>query len=162
MPVWLIVVLIAAACVLIIAAVWRPLQRFGREVHTERARELFKLQRERLETLFFQAASQSGKPRGLRWKDCAWDDSVRFARDRKTNEIVALIGVTIQFEAVEGSDMEGLPAVGNLSNASADFFFRRGDWLTTGKAVFNMNPDEALSHFEAQYERIPAESTSAM
>jgi len=64
------------------------------------------------------------------------------------------VPVTIQFEAIEGGDMEGLPAVGNLRNASAVFFFERGQWRTVGKAVFNMNPDEALVHFQNQYEPI--------
>jgi len=135
---------------------WRPLRLFGREVQAERARELFRLQRERLEAQFVGAAGASGKPRGLRWKDCAFEDDLQLARDRKSGQIVALVTVTIQFEAVEGSDMEGLPAVGNLRNASAVFFFHRGQWQTVGKAVFNMNPDEALEHFKNQYERLRA------
>ena len=40
-------------------------------------------------------------------------------------------------------------------NASAVFHFERGQWLTTGKAVFNMNPDEVIQHFKNQYERVP-------
>jgi hypothetical protein len=150
---WLLplgIVVVLAAVVL----VWRPLRAFGREVHLERARELFRLQRERLEARFIHAAASTGKPRGLRWKDCQFSSQLEFARDRKTGQIAALVGVTIQFEAVEGSDMEGLPAVGNLRNASAVFFFQRGQWLTAGKAVFNMNPDEAIEHFKGQYERI--------
>ena len=51
--------------------------------------------------------------------------------------------------------MEDLPAVGNLRNASAVFFFHRGQWHTIGKAVFNLNPDEALNHFHKQYELLP-------
>ena len=43
--------------------------------------------------------------------------------------------------------MEGLPAVGVLRNASAVFFFQGGRWRTTGKAVFNLNPDEVLARF---------------
>ena len=73
------------------------------------------------------------------------------ARDRKTGEIVGLLPVTIQFEAIEGSDMEGLPAVGNLRNASAVFYYRHGAWRTAGKAVFNLNPDEAIEHFKDRY-----------
>jgi hypothetical protein len=133
---------------------WRRLHAFGKQVATERARELFKLQRERLEAQFFHVAAATGKPRGLRWKDCEWDDPVEFARDRATGQVHALVGVTIAFEAIEGSDMEGLPAVGNLRNASAVFVFTAGRWVTHGKAVFNMNPDEAIKHFESQYERI--------
>ena len=80
---------------------------------------------------------------------------MEFVRDKQTGQFAALVGVTIQFEAIEGSDMEGLPAVGNLRNASAVFFYDRGRWQTTGKTVFNLNPDEALAHFAAQYERLP-------
>ncbi len=105
---------------------------------------------------FFQAASASGKPRGLRWKAIDWEESIEFARERGSGQLVALVGITIQFEAVEGSDMEGLPAVSNLRNASAVFFFHQGRWHSIGKAVFNFNPDEALAHFHNQYERLPS------
>jgi hypothetical protein len=151
---WLIPLIVAAVVVLLII-IWRPLRSFGKEMQIERARELFKLQRERLEAQFLKAAAATGKPRGLRWKDCEWDSTVEFVRERNTGQIAALVAVTIQFEAVEGSDMEGLPAVGNLRNASAVFFFQKGHWLTVGKAVFNMNPHEALAHFKNQYERVP-------
>ena len=50
--------------------------------------------------------------------------------------------------------MEGLPAVGNLRNASAVFFYHAGRWRTSGKALFNLNPDEALARFGGQYERL--------
>lgn len=121
-----------------------------------RAQEQFPLERERLCEEFFAAASASGKPRGLRWKSVDWTQGAArpaalFARDRANGEIVALLPVTIQFEATPGSDMEGLPAVGNLRNASAVFFYKRGRWHSTGKAVFNLNPDEAIVHFKDQY-----------
>jgi hypothetical protein len=147
-PLLVIVILLA------IFVIWRPLRSFGASVQIERARELFRLQRERLEAQFLKAAAATGKPRGLRWKDCQWQDDVEFVRERKSGQIAALVAVTIQFEAIEGSDMEGLPAVDNLRNASAVFFFNRGHWLTVGKAVFNMNPHEALAHFKNQYERV--------
>ena len=123
----------------------------------ERARQLFQHQRERLELLFFQMAAASGKPRGLRWKAIEWESGAEFARERASGQLAALVGVTIRFEAIEGSDMEGLPAVGNLRNASAVFFFHRDRWHTTGKTVFNLNPDEALAHFQHQYERLNPE-----
>ncbi len=150
---WMIAVVVVAIATLVVLA-WRPLRSFGREVNIERARELFRLQRERLEAQFMKAAAASGKPRGLRWKDCQFEDGVEFVRDKKTGHIAALAGVTIQFEAIAGSDMEGLPAVGNLRNASAVFFFQKGQWHTVGRAVFNMNPIEAISHFKNQYERV--------
>jgi hypothetical protein len=75
------------------------------------------------------------------------------AREKQTGLLAALVGVTIAFEAVEGSDMEDLPAVGNLRNASAAFFYHQGAWRTTGKAIFNLNPDEVIARFAGQYER---------
>ena len=135
---------------------WRPLRRLGKGIQIERARELFLLQRERLEAKFVSAASATGKPRGLIWKDCDFENAVQLARERQTCQLVALVSVTIQFEAIEGSDMEGLPAVGNLRNASAVFFFHRGQWHTIGKAVFNLNPVEVIQHFKNQYEQVVA------
>ncbi len=133
------------------------LGRFGAAVQFERARELFLLQRERLHRQFFQAAAHSGSPRGLHWKACDWEKGVEFVRDRHNRQIVAFAAVTIHFEAIEGSDMEGLPAVGMPRNASAIFFFQRGHWHTSGRAVFNKNPDEAALHFQKQYEHLGSE-----
>jgi hypothetical protein len=151
---WLILGGIPAAAAALLG--WRPLRRLGKGIQIERARELFLLQRERLEARFVTAAGASGKPRGLRWKDCDFENEIELARERKTGQLVALVSVTIAFEAIEGSDMEGLPAVGNLRNASAVFYFHRGQWHTTGKAVFNLNPVEVIEHFKNQYEHVMA------
>ncbi len=150
---WIIALLVAAG-VVGLAVAWRPLRAIFHEIHAERARELFALQRERLEAKFLDMASATGKPRGLRWKDCEWEDAVQYARERISRQLAALVSVTIRFEAIEGSDMEGLPAVANLRNATAVFYFHRGQWHTAGKTLFNMNPDEALDHFKTQYEKV--------
>src|SRR3954463_13880966 len=95
----------------LLVMVWRPLRRLGREVVVERARESFRLQRERLEAKFFDAAARSGKPRGLLWKECSFENPIEWARDRRTGQIIALVSVTISFEAVAGGPMEGVEAV---------------------------------------------------
>ena len=151
---WWVVLGVAVGVALAVILLRRPLRRLGGEIQIERARELFKLQRERLELKFLSAAAASGKPRGLHWKQCIFEGDPAFARDRKTRQLVVLVPVTIKFEAVAGGDMEGLPAVNNLRNASAVFYFHAGQWHTSGKAVFNMNPGEALHHFRNQYEPI--------
>ena len=138
----------------VVALAWRPLRKLGKGIQVERARELFILQRERLEAKFMTAAASSGKPRGLRWKNCDFENTIELARERRSGQLVALVPVTIQFEAISGSDMEGLPAVDNLRNASAVFYFQRGQWYTTGKAVFNLNPAEVIQHFKNQYEHV--------
>ena len=150
--VWLLAGLLALLLAVLMARAWMT----ARSVSVTEARERFRRQREHLEAAFFQAASTSGKPRGLRWKECEWGDAVEFARDRQAGQLVALVGVTIAFEAIEGSDMEGLPAVGNLRNASAVFSFDGTRWTTQGRTVFNLNPDEAIRHFGNQYERLDA------
>lgn len=144
---------IAAAVVLVVVVV---IFFFIGAAYPRQARERFHRQRDRLYADFFAAASNSGKPRGLRWKGLDWTVADQLpeptlARDRESGEIVALVPVTIRFEAVPGGEMEGLPAVGNLRNASAVFFYRRGEWHTSGKAVFNLNPDEAIAHFKDQF-----------
>lgn len=135
---------------------WKWLRRlFGpRSVSAREAWEQLSRQRSDLEQHFFRIAAASGKPRGLRWKSLEWEPGAELARDRQTGRLLALVGVTVAFEAVEGSDMEGLPAVGNLRNASAVFFHDRGGWQTEGKVIFNLNPDEVIAHFSGQYERV--------
>src|SRR5438132_5034134 len=114
---WLILGGVALVGLIVcLALLWRPVRLFGSQVRVERARELFKLQRERLEAQFIKAAGASGKPRGLRWKECQWDNTVEFVRERSNGQIAALVGVTIQFEAIEGGDLENVPAVANLRN----------------------------------------------
>jgi hypothetical protein len=152
MPIWFWIpaVILAAVAVLVALIAWlRP-----RGVPIAFARAQFERHRATLEAQFFAAASQSGKPRGLRWTRCEWSRVVEFARDRRAGQLLALVGVTISFEAIEGSDMEGLPAVGNLRDASAVFVFDGLRWCTNGRTVFNLNPDEAIQHFGNQYERV--------
>jgi hypothetical protein len=150
---------IAAVLLLLIVASWRWFHRTGQEILVSRARESFKLQSERLHELFFNAASASGKPRGLRWKNCEFGNDLKVARDRHTGELLGLVPVTIQFEAIPGSDMEGLPAVGNLRSATAVFVFQRGEWTTNGRAVMNLDPAEALRHFQKSHEAVAIEGT---
>ena len=44
--------------------------------------------------------------------------------------------------------------LGGPSQSAIGIFFQAGHWHTVGRAVFNMNPDEALVHFKNQYERV--------
>jgi hypothetical protein len=150
---WLVVVIAVSALLVLGLFTWVIL-RTRQRVSPDWVVRQFQQQREHLEADFLRAAGASGKPRGLRWIECEWESDATFARDRKTGELTALVGVTIQFEAIAGSDMEGLPAVGNLRHASGVFFFRGGRWRTIGKAVFNLNPRETIEHFKQQYERV--------
>ncbi|MBY0230504.1 MAG: hypothetical protein K2W96_14560 [Gemmataceae bacterium] len=119
-----------------------------------RARAAFERERASLQEAFFALAAGSGKPRGLRWKSMDWQPATEFARDKPTRKLVMLVGVVIAFEAIEGGDMEGVEAVGNLREASALFVFDKGKWTPTGRTLFNLAPADVLARFAAQYERV--------
>ena len=140
---------------LILAALlWRPIRkrRLAREV--ARGVAQFRLKREQLEAKFFDLAVSRGKPRGLRWIECDWQDGVAFARDLQSGMLTALVAVNIRFEAIEGGDMEDVEAVGLIRDAAAVFHYQKGRWGTGGKALFNMNPQDALTRLEGQFEPV--------
>ena len=92
---WITAVVVCAVLVCAVAAVWRPVRARLREKRLERARRDFHRQRERLEAKFLSLATRSGKPRGLDWVRCDFEDSVIYARHRQSGEISAFVGVTI-------------------------------------------------------------------
>lgn len=132
----------------------RPLLRWLQKKHALQAYEQFRVQREQLEAKFFDLASRLGKPRDLRWLDCDWQSEVTFGRDVQNGMLTAFVAVNIRFEAVEGGDMEFVEAVGLLRDAAALFHFQNGCWGTGGRALFNMNPDDALNRLADQYEPV--------
>jgi hypothetical protein len=134
-----------------------PLRGVLQRRRSELAVQLFRREREQLEAQFFKRAAARGKPRDLRWIECDWQPSVTFGRDLKTGLLTAFVGVNIRFEAVEGGDMEGVEAVGLIRDATALFHFERRHWGTGGRALFNMNPSDALVHFKGQIEPIESE-----
>lgn len=125
---------------------WRP--------DLTRARKLFHLRREWLEARFFTLAASSGKPRGLEWADCEFEDPVSFARDRHTGRLRALVGVTVRFRAVEGGGMEDNPNVANLREGSAIFHLDGEEWSTDGRVVLNLSPVQAIAHFRQELELV--------
>ena len=152
------VLLIGVGCTGI--AIWafrrlgRPWLTARRRAETDRALRQFRMQREQLEAKFFDLAKSSGKPRGLKWLDCDWQSEVRFARACQTGLLTAFVSVYIRYEAIEGGDMEGVAHVGTLREAAAVFHFQNGRWCTGGKALFNMNPAEAVTRLVGQFEPV--------
>jgi len=149
---WPIVVLVAVGIVAVLA--FGPIRTRLRQKRFQRAGKDFRMQRERLEAKFFDLAAGSGKPRGLRWLDCDWDDAVTFARDRRGGTLTAFVGVSIRFEAVEGSHMQDVPAVAQDKIASAVFHYKGGLWGTGGRALFNLRPEQALARYADQFEAV--------
>jgi hypothetical protein len=148
--IWIALALLAVAAGL--AGVWLLTAKRPRRANLDRARRLFHLQRERVEHRFFVLAARSGKPRGLEWAECDFDDGVSFARDRHSGRLRALVGVTIRFKAIEGGGMEDNPNVSLPRAASAVFHLDGDDWGTDGRVIFNLNPAEAIKHHEKELE----------
>lgn len=122
------------------------------------ASDKFCQQREALETEFIQRAGERGIPRGLLWVKCDFEQEVHFVQNQGVGQLQALVEVTISFEAEPGGDMEGVEAVGNLRAATAVFFTDArspGDWTTDGRAIFNLNPQQAIERFQDELTVVP-------
>jgi len=122
------------------------------------AREKFHRQRDSLESDFIQQANKRGIPRGLIWVGCDFESETHFVINRNAGQLQALVAVTISFEAEPGGDMEGVEAVGNLRAATVVFFTgakKPGNWETDGRAIFNLDPTQAIEHFQGEMEVVP-------
>lgn len=153
---WLAIAFGILALAVIAALAWKPVRKRWRRREFETARQKFKLQREQLEARFFDLARSLGKPRGLRWLDCDWQSDVAFARDTESGLLTAFAAVNIRFEAIEGGDMEDVEAVDTVRDAAAVFHYRKGVWGTGGRALFNMNPADAVTRLQGQYQPLGA------
>lgn len=142
-------ILVVLFVILVLAG--RPLLDRMQANEARRALDSFRLQREQLEAKFFDIASHLGKPRGLKWLECEWQDRVEFGRDIENGMLTAFVAVNLNFEAIEGGDMEDVEAVGMMRDAAALFHFQGGAWGTGGRALFNMNPEDALDRLKDQY-----------
>ena len=142
-----------AGLVLALAAWW--LYRLGREVQAERARESFRLQKERLEELVLKSAAATGKPRGLRWVSCRFTDEFTLVRDRATRRLAALIPMTVRFDPVPGGAMEEVEAATEPRQATAVLHFRRGEWISDGRTLFNVTPADAIRLHARDFDPVP-------
>ncbi|HTM55665.1 MAG TPA: hypothetical protein VL175_16675 [Pirellulales bacterium] len=154
---WMALAIVALALAVGICIAWRPVRARLRAKELARLRRNFHRQREYLEARFLTIAADSGKPRGLEWVRCDFEDDVIYARNRQSGELTAFVGVTIGFEAVEGGGMEDVAAVGNLRAATAVFRVERGNWATDGRALFNLNPAEAVAYYQENLELVGQE-----
>ena len=142
------VFVLGIAVVFVAQLLWRRWRAAQQRAKRQLAILEFAERRVSLQAEFLQTAGATGKPRGLSWKQCDLHDGPLFATDRVTGELYALIGTTISFEAIPGGGMEDVEAVGNLRAATAVFVYRDDRWTTDGRVVFNLEPEQALEHYQ--------------
>ncbi|HRA90063.1 MAG TPA: hypothetical protein PK992_18390 [Planctomycetaceae bacterium] len=118
----------------------------------ERLIASFDRDRDRHQREYFQRAASTGRPRGLRWIGCEWLSHRVILLDRTTQQPNLLVSINLRFEAVEGGDMEDVAAVANVRDACAVFQWTANAWQTSGRTLFNMNPDEARERLAGSYE----------
>ncbi|MEI7698240.1 MAG: hypothetical protein WCK86_00475 [Planctomycetia bacterium] len=108
----------------------------------------------RLRQEYFDLASSLGKPRGLKWSAPDWRQEKSLMRERANGQWWMLAGVNLSFEAVVGGEMEGVEAVSMLREACAVFVWFDGGWRATGRTLFNMDAQRAVSHLEETHEPV--------
>lgn len=140
--------LVPVAGLVVMLAIWW-LYRLGRDVQIERARESFGLQRERLAEHFLLAANQAGKPKGLRWADAKMNGDLLLVRDRKSRKFSGLVSMDIRFEPTAETDLKEMEPATTPRTITAVYHYRQGEWVTEGRAIFNMSPEQALLNFES-------------
>ena len=114
-----------------------------RKTDGEQLLQTFLAEQQNLQESFFRLASESGKPRGLRWSGCDWLCTYALVHDAKSKMFTLFCGVNLSFEAIEGGDMEDVEAVSTIRDGCAVFHNQGGRWGTGGRVLFNMNPETA-------------------
>ena len=148
---------VAAVAGVATALALRPIHAAWQAERLARAQRDFHRQREQLEAKFIERASSSGRPRGLRWSDVAFDDDVVYARDRKSGGLKALVAVEVRFEAIEGGGMEEVEAVPDVRAATAEFLHDGGRWRTDGRVYFNLAPTATVKYLSSDLEFVAEE-----
>jgi hypothetical protein len=140
-----------------VACFGRPAWKASRASRLAQAKRRFHAQREGLEAKFVQLASARRKPESHRWIDCSFADDVVYVRKRATGELSAFVAMTIAGDDVGNAPRGSADAVGNLQAGTAVFRFDRDHWVTDGKAILNLNPDEAIRYYHADLEIVAEE-----
>ncbi len=134
----------------IIGAV-RWLWRLGRAIQVERAWELFRLVRPRLEEELLAAGQSRGKPRHLQWARCQILGTPWLVRDRQRRCVVAVAAVEVAFEPLAGTDMADWPAARLPRYGTATFVLRRGQWDIHEPIRLNLSPQQLVEQLAGRY-----------
>jgi hypothetical protein len=91
-----------------------------------------------LHTTWFRIAAAGGKPKWLLWRASEPLGEPQFVGD------YALLPVLVQFEPIPGEPLEDVPQASEARSVVAVFRFVRGNWMTDGRVVFNLTPEQVV------------------
>jgi hypothetical protein len=155
-PWWWIPVACALVAV-VVALLWRPCQAAARDARFAQARKEFHKQREWLEVKFISLAPSKGKGDAPRWSNCEFDDAVSYVRDRSTGELSAFVAVTVALEGIGQTTTLATDLMSNLQAGTAVFRFDKLRWVTDGRVILNLSPDEAIRYYQNDLEMVAQE-----
>ncbi len=154
---WLWIPIACAMVAVVVLLLWRPLQAAAREARFTQARKEFHKQREWLEVRFISLAGPQGKPDTPRWSNCEFDDAVSYVRHRTTGELFAYVAVTVALEGIGHGTTSATDLMSNLQAGTAVFRFDRAHWLTDGRVILNLSPNEAIRFYQSDLEIVGQE-----
>ncbi len=156
-PWWLVPVACTAFAV-IVFLLWRPCQAAAREARLAQARKDFHRQREWLEVKFISLAGPHGKTADApRWSSCEFDDAVSYVRHRTTGELSAFVEVTVALEGIGLMTTSATDLMSNLQAGTAVFRFDKDHWVTDGRVIHNLSPNEAIRFYQNDWEMVGQE-----
>jgi hypothetical protein len=151
---------ISFACVMVavvIVLLWRPCQAAAREARLTQARKEFHKQREWLEVKFINMATTQGRPDAPRWSNCDFDDAVSYVRHRTTGELSAFVAVTVALEGIGHANTSATELMSNLQAGTAVFRFDKARWVTDGRVIHDLSPNEAIREYQNDWEMVGQE-----
>jgi len=158
--VWSLVVLAVAGLAVAAALVGR-LKRLRRNALPRPPlaiiKRRFHAQRERLEAKFVQLAAHSADAETRRWAGCSFADDVAYVRNRTTGEVSAFVAMTVATEALHRLPPGTTDLVGNLQAGTAVFRLDHDAWVTDGRAILNLSPNEAIHYYRDDLEIVGEE-----
>jgi len=151
-------ILIACATfTVVVVLLWRPFQAAARESRLAQARKEFHKQREWLEVKFISLAGVQGKADAPRWSNCEFDDAVSYVRHRTTGELFAYVAVTVALEGIGPLNTSASDLISNLQAGTAVFRFDNARWVTDGRVIHNLSPNEAIRFYHNDLEMVGQE-----
>jgi hypothetical protein len=139
----------------------RWIQRLLLAIRLERAQESLRLQQQRLEEMVLRQGMASGKPRGLKWRRCQFQGEPIWLHEAEKDQLAVLVPLIIEFDP--SGDSEGWE--GDMVNEPRQgvilFYFRRGEWETGGRVLFNLSPHQVAQQLEPPWRIAPVLPSSA-